>query len=104
MICKACKERGKTWKGTDPKCAFENGVFDSDNFRCATMGILRDISNPTWCDGQYASLIPIVDEGRYVVLSWYKQRGRTEGAWVLEDTEIKPLQLCVAEELVASCG
>jgi hypothetical protein len=31
-----CKQRGKTWEGADPQCAFENGIFSSENWNCAT--------------------------------------------------------------------
>jgi hypothetical protein len=44
MACKLCNERGKTWNGDDPVCAFENGVFSNDNWNCATMNKLRNIS------------------------------------------------------------
>jgi hypothetical protein len=64
MVCKRCKQRGKTWEGSDPKCAFTKDYedyrvncleylteedkiltrkFDTENWNCATMNALRDL-------------------------------------------------------------
>ena len=44
MTCKRCKERVKGWKGDDPTCCFETGVFHSEGWNCATMNELRDLA------------------------------------------------------------
>lgn len=84
MSCPRCKARGKTWEGADPNCAFEDGEFSSDNWNCATMNKLRDLCGDeitVWNEDCNACILK-TDECGYVLLSWYKQRGRTEGAWV----------------------
>jgi hypothetical protein len=99
--CKRCIERGKTWNGGDPKCAFESGVFDTDNWMCATMNALRDKAedNRVYNNDQSGALLPD-GEGSYIVLSWYKNRGRTEGAWVFDESDLERLTLENAEALL----
>ena len=93
--CRRCRERGQTWPGSSPVCAFQRGVFHAENWNCATMGELRNLAslNDLWNDDQYAGLVAVseaADEaakglGSFVVLEWYKHRGRTSAAWVLHD-------------------
>jgi hypothetical protein len=102
-MCKACEDRGQTWNGDSPSCAFdERGVFTSDNWNCATMNKLRALAEDrsVWNEDQYCSIIPFKDEGTYIVLSWYKHRGRTQGAWFVDEDTIAPLVLEKAEELI----
>ena len=99
MTCRRCLERGKTTDRTDPKCAFESGTFSPDNWDCGTMNALRERGEKTrsYCEDQSAALVPIFREGRYIILGWYKNRGKTEYAGVLDEEEIKPLSLEDAE-------
>ena len=98
MTCKACKERGKTWKGGDPKCAFPKGKFNSDNWNCATDGLIRDLCyegrglppgiNYQYCDDQKYATVKvdhIEDLGNALALwvTWYKQYGTTDAMWLL---------------------
>ncbi len=101
VMCVACDNRGKTWKGSDPKCAFDCGVF-GDNWNCATVGMIRDIcyegqsSIPDGVDYQYCeddkyATIKTDDidiDGRPLALwvSWYKSRGSTQAMWLLFDS------------------
>lgn len=98
MPCKMCAERGKTWNGDDPKCAFENGTFNSDNWNCATMNALRERARELGTDFRddmeagSIGYVPYADlegdeYGGYIVLTWYKDRGRTYGAVVLFEDE-----------------
>ncbi len=85
--------------GSPVECAFPNGVFNTNNWGCFTMGELRDFfyteegEKHYWRDDmKNASLgvIPIPEEcdlSGYVVMSWYKDRGRTGQAWVFNDEE-----------------
>lgn len=109
--CQRCLDRGQTWDGSAPKCAFPLGLFDADNWNCATMNAIRDIADDSlasetlhavWSEDQYAAVLPW--EGRFVVLSWYKRRGRTEGAWLLEERSIALLTLGNAEDYLAFHG
>lgn len=114
MACRLCTERGKTWSGDDPRCAFETGIFDTNNWNCATMSRLRDISRQlhteTRDDMACASIgyVPLsndyadgdMDAG-YIVMTWYKDRGRTGQALIMwDDNEPRPLTLREAEEAI----
>ena len=97
MVCKACKERGQTWNGSPPKCAFNSGAFSKDNWNCATAGLIRDIvyegeqharADYRWCEDQkYATVMVDEIEGADGALAlwitWYKSRGATDGMWLL---------------------
>lgn len=113
MTCRLCKERGKTWSGDDPKCAFdENGIFKGDNWNCATMNKLRNISeefdksmrHDMSCgsigyvpmDNDYAP-IHFDTFGGYIVMMWYKERRRTGNAVFMTDGETTELTLEHAE-------
>ena len=106
--CRRCAERGQTWAGDAPKCGFPQGVFDASNWNCATLNDLRELAEDLGVrqreDDQSAALIPC-DPGNgnwpYVVLEWYKNRGRTDAAWELNgETAPAPLTLETAETIL----
>jgi len=105
--CKACRERGKDWQGDDPKCAFVKdgiftGVFNPDNWNCATIKKLRDLCvSVCWNEDQNAALLPGV-ESQHILLTWYKRRGRTEGAFMLNDGVAMPLLITEAEQVIST--
>lgn len=114
MTCAACKERGQTWNGDPPKCAFRGGKpFSPDNWNCATVGMIRDIVyeggvlpsevDYQWCDDQkYATVnVSQIEELGALALwvTWYKSRGRTEEMWLLTSGE-KPRRPTEAECLL----
>jgi hypothetical protein len=93
--CDACRERGKTWQGDSPKCAFMHGHhFSSDNWCCATMGELRHAceEKETWSNDDYAGVVAVQElvadtfsyRPTHIVIHWYKSRGRTDGAIVFD--------------------
>lgn len=106
--CVACATRGKTWEGSDPRCAFTGGetanarVFNPDNWNCATLNRLRTLvyegqsPMPAGVDYQYCSdqkyaTVCIEDielEGKPIGLAlwvaWYKSQGQTEAVWILD--------------------
>ncbi len=102
--CKACAARGKTWNGSDARCAFETGAFSAENWNCATLNALRDLvyegQNPMppgvdyrYCDDQkYATVhidgVELDGEriGLALWVSWYKSRGSTEAVWLLSES------------------
>ena len=46
-MCSMCEKRGKTWKGSDPVCAFDSkGMLkpQGENWNCATIGEFRRIA------------------------------------------------------------
>ncbi|MGG4089670.1 hypothetical protein ABEV65_19635 [Bacillus licheniformis] len=112
MACRLCEERGKTWEGSDPVCAFENGVFSPKNWNCATMSKLRRLSeglgNSDRDDDSCGSIgyVPLSDNyapatyegyGGYIVMMWYKERGRVGHALFMTDEGAEPLTLEHAE-------
>jgi hypothetical protein len=97
--------------GSAPECAFKTGVFDSSNWQCQTMNELRDLVEDTavYNDDQWAAVIAIPNDdvrtarvADFIILGWYKHRGRTEAAYMLDqDHPIMPLTLAVAEKVLA---
>ncbi len=86
-------------------CAFEKKyIFDTSNWNCETMNRLRDIAEIFFTyrdDMQNGSIgiipIPIIDVGDeievgYIIMAWYKDRGRTGQAYVMDD-ESNPMKL-----------
>lgn len=80
--CEACKKRGKTWNGDDPVCGFDHsGKFNPENWNCSTLNQLRSIA---WDNGLVSSSeddnnVAIFNyNGYFLILGWYKNRGRTE--------------------------
>jgi len=101
--CKLCKKRGKAWNGDNPKCAFANGIFSNENWNCETANRLRNLTIDTkfYSNDQYCGVIDLDECGKFLILSWYKSRGRTEGAWVVDQSSISPITLKEAEELLS---
>lgn len=105
VMCKMCDERGQNYNGDAPKCAFdERGVFTSENFMCATMEQLRikAYDKAVYNDDQKCCVLPIKDDYSFVVLSWYKNRGSTEGAWYVSEGNMIPLTIEKAIECIGN--
>jgi hypothetical protein len=92
------------------KCAFdENGVFKSENWNCATMIELRKDIGDDWAfskkqgyvygDDQ-SCYVKHVKDGIFLILGWYKNRGRTEYAGLFCDSMVYPLALKAAEAIL----
>src|SRR5688572_8869362 len=101
--CPRCETRGKTWEGSDPRCAFdESGVFLTDNWMCATMDELRDRTKEgTFCHEDTRHGLIALDGGVFVALCWYKNRGRTGTAIIMDDEgHCQPLDLATAHDVL----
>lgn len=113
MTCPACLERGKTWNGSDPKCAFENDTFNPDNWNCATANMIRSVAqieghddiSYVWTDDENYATINVdpigsqVDNALALWVSWYKGRGKTQAMWLLFDNRSPrqpTLEECIA--------
>ncbi len=113
MTCELCKTTEKTWKGADRKCAFEvmknDEYFQENNWSCASMLALRAICQAKElirCAGdEHYAVLPVheVDVSSFnydstsdfdswqmyeqgnvcLVVTWYKNRGRTTSANVI---------------------
>lgn len=97
--CRWCQDKYANGRpnnfGSDPKCAFDNdGLFQPNNWNCAGLDQLREDAHKVevWNEDQHAVLLRYGSEGDFIVLSYYKHRGRTEGAWVVEKINIRPLE------------
>jgi hypothetical protein len=101
-MCPRCATRGKTSQGSDPKCAFPDGVFTGDNWNCATMNVLRKIADihAVYCEDEYAALLPYPDSGSFIVLKWYKRRGKTDIAAMLDG--FNPITIGQADAVIAT--
>ena len=93
------------------KCAFKNSKFSSDNWNCETMNRLRDLviddydgekgeGKCLWNEDQKCGIYAIPETGEFLVLSWYKRRGRTDGAWIVNESEVRNLTLKDAKEII----
>lgn len=102
MSCKYCSERGKTWNGDDPKCAFEGKVFNKDNWNCAAMNKLRSIAEDNTVvlrdSDENIGIIPY--DGVFLVITWYKNRGRCGNAKIMQDEEESVLTYDLAKEII----
>ncbi len=118
--CPRCRKRGKTWEGSNPKCAFRSGKFDTDNWNCKTLSDLRALIRDKHGDGSNQGftvrddsaagsigvlMIPEHDDiDGYLCLTWYKDRGRTERAYILSFGPARELTLFKAEMILELYG
>jgi len=106
VACRRCTERGKTWEGGDPRCAFEGPQFSSDNWNCATMVLVRFIASDHGmavpCGDSTTAVLPMSDGGECLVLAWYKRRGRTGTALVVTEDEARPATLAEVDDAIAT--
>ena len=113
MKCAYCNARHAS-DPLDPgayRCAFEDGRFNRDNWNCATMNrlraIARNLGHLHQQDDNSLAYIPIAEADEdgtvgYIVLSWYKDRGRTDHALFVNcDRPISELTLDLAEAVIA---
>lgn len=107
--CKMCQERGQTWAGAPPKCAFPEGVFVTNNWNCATMNAIRDMVERNrfrrfHVDEERIGLIIAPETERllpgFVVICWYKNRGKNPVARFMDSAECTPLTLERAESVI----
>lgn len=107
-FCAACRARGKTWNGSDPRCAVWHGKpFDPSNWNCATANAIRDLAGDDWSTPPPGILREQRDDQTYITIythdvdfpggtypwclwvTWYKSRGRV-GNMVLLAAEEEP--------------
>jgi hypothetical protein len=97
MICELCEKDPKPGHFAERRrCAFEAEEFSRDNWQCGTMNALRDAGEAFSLrdDEQNGSIcvVPIpwndnqLAQG-YIVLGYYKNRGRTGSAVIVEEDE-----------------
>lgn len=109
--CPRCTQRTDldSFDEDKPECAFTSGTFSTSNWQCLTMNALRHLieekGQTIYAIDQRLGVYPIDEAGRYLVMTWYKQRGRTEMA-VIFDSEIvpQPVTLAQAELILAGKG
>jgi hypothetical protein len=82
-------------------------VFSTDNWQCRTANDIRDLVDqhqeeipPAYSEDQWANILPLRN-GEFLIVGWYKSRGRTETMWVLSENTIAPATLEDAEEALS---
>jgi hypothetical protein len=118
--CDLCTQYPLPRKVSNPrKCAFgKDGAFQSGNWNCATMGTLRDIACKKFGEFENRIVFACRDDSSagslgivslpddlsvrgYLVMNWYKDRGRTDRAYIMnEDEDPRPITLKIAEEII----
>lgn len=128
MPCRLCIERGRPANfASDPQCGFdENGNFTTDNWMCATLLKLRELAGEGvlqysleegqgthygahWRAGDTSLSVietrhPVAPEYvAWIVMSFYKTRGRTGQAWFFYENEPpRPVTIADAERSLAN--
>jgi len=76
-----------------PKCAFTPlGNYNKDNWECQTMVKLRQLEDHhDWNDDESIGIVKI--SNGYLVMTYYKGRGRTGNAMIMCDDEMRELTL-----------
>ena len=89
------------------ECAFDKrGNFTSKNWACETMGKLRELANKYGYVERYndssIGVLPLVDDVEYgfLVMTWYKDRGKTGSALIMEDDNVGYLTKKIAEKII----
>lgn len=95
---------------SDVVCAFLSGKFSIDNWACATMQKLRSqevlgstngYANHKFNEDENGAMLPD-GQGGFLILSWYKRRGRTQFARMLNvGAELRDVTLEDAERVIA---
>lgn len=99
-----------------PKCAFKSGdMFESENWDCGTMNRLRQIVEENggngmryqsaWLSSDQQNLGTIsLGDGRFITIGWYKSRGRTEYAALIDQYESFDLFISDARLAIEKAG
>lgn len=101
--CSRCIEAGirPDYFASDRVCGFnEDGEFTSRNWQCGTLNQIRELAEQLGFSTRYNDtsicFVPLPDEG-FIVLAWYKNRGRVDGAHVIMEEQRRDLTLRDAE-------
>lgn len=90
------------------KCAFANtGVFNADNYSCGTMIKIRELAGQVsmYNEDEHACLLPNdAHSGSFVLVTWYKSRGHTQGLWLVDQNTISPMTYQQADDFLSSNG
>ena len=110
--CSLCREGGQPDHFSSARrCAFESGVFSSENWQCGTALRLREMFEEAGDDGsrnvrfrnddQSLGVLWVEDE-HYIVGTWYKERGSTGSLLAMIDSDFHVLTLDEAESAIES--
>lgn len=91
--------------GNDRKCAFSiGGLFEPENWNCATLDRLMEVGAPTHVYGDDETLSVIMadpDDQGFLVLTRYKTRGCTSGlSWVGDFPEYRAVTKDLVERAI----
>lgn len=114
MSCELCRTRPVPSSYGSPRvCAFDDaGVFTTDNWNCETLNEIRWAlpdepgewaSFKSRMDDESVGVTWLADDLGWLIMTWYKGRGRVGRAVVMcDDSEPAPLRLEQAETHLAS--
>lgn len=92
-VCPLCEAAGPII-GSHRRCAFVSGVFDANNWNCETANRLRDmVETPIWNEDQHMGVLNFPHYGMFVILSWYKRRGKTDAILINHEDKTGPITL-----------
>lgn len=80
-----------------PECAFsKDGKFLPNNWTCRLLDRIREYvfefgpdKNETWSEDDTVAILAYPDKAKFMVLSYYKHRGRVSGFWIIENYKIR---------------
>jgi len=101
--CPACEADPHPRGFAQPrKCAWPGPDFDPANWNCATMNLVRQVAEDAGVTfrGDDQTLCVLDGEAGWLVLCWYKRRGRTSVCLWVDDEQARPLRLEDAEHIV----
>ncbi len=117
MKCKLCLEHYRKYPLKDgfhvyscnhnshaKSCAFSDGVFNSDNWGCQSLNVLRDICEVKgvnyFGDDNHLSSVYSSELGMFLILFYYKNRGTIDKAWLEDEDDKLQLTLDFAEKII----
>ncbi len=113
-MCKLCETTPvPDYYGSPRECAFDTeGKFTNNNWNCVTMSRLRALVDDNWdkissIDDEHAALFPLdIDcHWSFLCLQWYKSRGKTSGAFVIDTSgNMESITLEIAEKIISKLG
>lgn len=112
--CKRCQDDPQPEHfGSPRRCAFESGIFSSNNWSCGTVNVLRHWAYEEGTAYRYndtsIAIVPLYaddtwDLDGWIVMTYYKDRGKTSGAFIVatEGQDSILLSLEDAESAIAN--
>lgn len=94
--CPKCVEQGQPENWAKVQCAFRaDGSWTGENWACGTMNFLRERADyhglRSRQDNNSCAMAPV--QTGWVVMEYYKERGRVDAAWFIGDGAPRQMRL-----------